>query len=428
MKDSKKNYLKKAMLLYAVTDRSWVEDGDSLYNQCEKAIKGGITLLQLREKHLSDDDFVKEGLEIKELCHKNNIKLIINDNLEVMKRVDADGIHIGQEDGNIRAIREAIGPDKILGVSVQTVQETISAVYDGADYLGIGAIFRTSTKLDAVEVTPETLNEITKISPIPTCGIGGVGVNNIVALTKSGLNGVAIVSAIFGSDDIVKSTKELKEKCTQAFYKNNRPVHIYDLDGTLIDSLGVWKNLASTYIKDKGLMPHKGLDETVLELSLEESSEFLKKEYGLKESLETIRLEITDKIYDLYAHSIKLKSGTKEFIEEMYNNGTILTVATASTEKLCKAVLKNNNLYKYFTIVKSESQIGSSKARDTKICDEIIKELDVKKEDVLVFEDSAFAIKTLKKNGYFTVGVYDGNNKESIQDLCDYYIEDFREE
>ena len=428
MKDSKKNYLKKAMLLHAVADYSLVKKGDSLYNQCAQAIEGGITLLQLKAQDLSDEEFIKQGRKIKELCHKNNIKLIINNNLNVMEKIDADGIHLNQDMIDIKSIRKKIGCEKILGVTVQTLQESMAAICEGADYLGIGDLFASTKRFNAVDVSPETLKFITRISPIATCGLGGIGLNNIRNLSKSGLNGVAIISAIFASDDIKSATIALKEKCEKAFCMNNKSVHIYDLDGTLIDSLGIWKDLASNYLKNKKKTPKAGLDDLIFSLSIEEAATYLKKEYDLSESVDMIRDEILDKIQDLFANAIKLKPGTKEYVERMYNKGTILAIATASSSKLCKAVLQNNNLDRYFTIIKSEVEIGSSKAKDTFICDEIIKELGADKEDAIVFEDAAFAIRTLKKNGYFTVGIYDGHNKESISNLCDYYIEDFRAE
>lgn len=428
MEDSKKNYLKKAMLLHAVADYSLVKKGDSLYNQCAQAIEGGITLLQLKAQELSDEDFIKEGLKIKKLCHENNIKLIINNNLNVMEKIDADGIHLNQDMIEIKKVRDRIGSEKILGVTVQTLQESMGAICDGVDYLGIGDLFATTKRFNAVDVSPETLKSITRISPVATCGLGGIGLNNIRNLSRSGLNGVAIISAIFASDDIKSATVALKKKCEKAFCMNNKSVHIYDLDGTLIDSLGIWSDLASNYLRSKKKSPKAGLDDLIVKLSIEESAAYLKKEYDLKESVEIIRDEILEKVHDLYANSINLKPGAKEYVERMYNKGAILAVATASSSDLCKAVLKNNNLDRYFTVIKSEVEIGASKAKNTDICDSIIKELDASKEDTVVFEDAAFAIRTLKKNGYFTVGVYDGHNKEGISSLSDYYIEDFRAE
>lgn len=427
MSDSRLNSIKKSMLLYAVTDRSWLGDNKTLYGECEKAIKGGITLLQLREKHLSNEEFIKEGFKIKELCKKNNVKLIINDNVEVMLALDADGVHIGQEDGDGRKVRDLIGPDKILGISTQTVEQSIKAIEDGADYLGVGAVFSTSTKTDAIDVSFETLKEITRISSVATCAIGGISYDNIKKLNNSGINGCAIVSAIFNSDDAISSTKQLKKECDKAFFKYNASTYIFDLDGTLIDSLGIWSNLASSYLKEKDVLVKDDVDKIIKNFSLEESSQYLKTNYGLSESVATIREEIVGKIYDLYAHSIKLKSGVKKYIESLYNKGVTLTIASASTQSLVEAVLKNNNIDKYFSLIKTEMEVGISKAKSSKVFDSIVEELSLSKDDVVVFEDSYAAIKTLKANGYYTVGVFDEHNKNDVDQICDYYIKEFGE-
>ncbi len=427
MKDSKTNQLKKAMLLYAVTDRSWLLDNQTLYGECEKAIKGEITLLQLREKNLSTEDFIKEGIQIKELCHKNNIKLIINDDVDVMVALDADGLHIGQYDGNVKRIRDLIGPNKILGVSSQTVKESIKAISDGADYLGIGAVFCTSTKLDAVDVSFETLKAITKISKVPTCAIGGINLDNISDLESSGINGCAIVSAIFNGNDVEHSTRILREKCDDAFYKYNVGNHIYDLDGTLIDSLGIWENLASSYLKERNIVAKLNLEEEINNLSLDESSSYLKDNYGLLESKQEIKNQIVNKIYHLYSDSIKLKSGVRSYLESIYNKGITLSIASASSKSLVNAVLKNNNIDELFSVIKTEEEVGESKAKSSLIYDEILKELNVEKNDVVVFEDSYAAIKTLKSNDYYSIGVYDEHSIDDISDICDYFIKDFKE-
>jgi thiamine-phosphate diphosphorylase len=427
MKDSKRNQLKKDMLLYAVTDRSWLDDTKTLYGECEKAIKGGITLLQLREKTLSTEDFIKEGFLIKKLCHENNIKLIINDDVDVMLALDADGLHIGQDDGDVKRIRNIIGPNKILGVSSQTVEESIKAINDGADYLGIGAVFSTSTKLDAVDVSLQTLKEITRVSTIPTCAIGGINLDNISELESSGINGCAIVSAIFNSDDVEKATRILRKKCDESFYKYNVGNHIYDLDGTLIDSLGIWKNLASSYLMDKGIVAKVNLDEEISNFSLDESAIYLKLNYDLFENKDEIKEQIINKIYHLYSQSIQLKSGVKSYLQNIYNNGATLSIASASSKSMVNAVLKNNGIDKLFSIIKTEEEVGISKTKSSLIYDEILKELDVEKNDVVIFEDSYAAIKTLKSNDYYSIGVYDKHSVDDVSDICDYFIKDFKE-
>lgn len=201
---------KKSLLLYAVTDRTWL-GGKTLYEQVEKAIKGGVTFVQLREKNLDDESFLSEASEIQKLCKKYNIPFVINDNVEIARRINADGVHVGQSDmkaGNVRAI---LGEDKILGVSAQTVEQALLAEKEGADYLGVGAVFPTGSKSDADDVSLETLKEICNAVSIPVVAIGGIGAGNVLELENCGISGIAVISAIFAADDIESAAGNLKK-------------------------------------------------------------------------------------------------------------------------------------------------------------------------------------------------------------------------
>jgi thiamine-phosphate pyrophosphorylase len=198
------------MQLYAVTDRAWT-GSQTLVEQVEAALKGGITFLQLREKELGYDEFLQEAIELKMLTAFYDVPFVINDNVEVAQACDADGVHVGQEDMPVEKVREMIGPDKILGVSAQNVEQAIAAEKAGADYLGIGSVFPTGTKQDAKPMTFETVQEICKSVSIPIVAIGGITKTNILELAGSGVDGVAVVSAIFAQSDILAATKELQE-------------------------------------------------------------------------------------------------------------------------------------------------------------------------------------------------------------------------
>ncbi|MCI9598618.1 MAG: bifunctional hydroxymethylpyrimidine kinase/phosphomethylpyrimidine kinase [Firmicutes bacterium] len=205
---------KTLMRLYAVTDRAWTGE-QTLYQQVEAALQGGATCLQLREKEMSDEAFLAEALEMKELCHRYHVPLIINDNVEVAIKSGADGIHVGQHDTQAAQVRQQIGPDMILGVSAQTVEQALLAEKNGADYLGVGAVFDTSTKKDADAVSHETVKAISRAVSIPICAIGGISKDNILELSGTGIDGVALVSAIFASKDIkteCQSLRTLSEK------------------------------------------------------------------------------------------------------------------------------------------------------------------------------------------------------------------------
>ncbi len=199
---------KNTMLLYAVTDRSWTGN-QTLYQQVEAALRGGITCLQLREKELDDEAFLKEAVEIKELCHKYNVPLFINDNVNVAIRCGADGIHVGQNDMACEVVRSLVGDDMMIGVSAHTVEEAIEAEENGADCLGVGAVFSTSTKFDARVLSMQTLRDICQAVDIPVVAIGGLNKGNIGKLAGTGVDGVALVSAVFGAKDIESECREL---------------------------------------------------------------------------------------------------------------------------------------------------------------------------------------------------------------------------
>ena len=200
---------KETMLLYAVTDRAWV-GRQSLYEQVESAIKGGVTCVQLREKQLNDKDFLKEAVEISALCRKHNVPFFINDNVEVAIKCNADGIHVGQEDMAAEQVRSRVGDDMMIGVSVHSVEEALEAVKNGADCLGVGAIFSTSTKTDVDVLPRKVLCDICNAVDIPVVAIGGISKENISQLAGTGVDGVALVSAIFGADDIENECRILR--------------------------------------------------------------------------------------------------------------------------------------------------------------------------------------------------------------------------
>lgn len=203
------NCSKKELMLYAVTDRHWLGD-ETLYDQVKKALDGGATFVQLREKKLDREDFLAEALEIQKLCREYGVPFVINDEVSIAKDIDADGVHVGQSDMEAVDVRKVLGPDKILGVSAQTVEQAITAEKHGADYLGVGAVFATGSKDDADDVSHETLKAICEAVSIPVIAIGGITKDNVSELAGSGICGVAVISAIFGQNDIKKATEDLK--------------------------------------------------------------------------------------------------------------------------------------------------------------------------------------------------------------------------
>lgn len=204
-------FRKDMLRLYAVTDRRWV-GRQTLCEQIEEALQGGVTMVQLREKSISDEDYIREAVAIKELCHRYHVPLIINDRVEVALQSGADGVHVGGEDTPVSAIRRQVPPDFIIGATCKTVAQAKAAQTAGADYMGVGAVFPSPTKTNALRITAEQLRVICSAVSIPAVAIGGIDFENVAALRGGGMAGIAVVSAIFGAADIRTATADLKQK------------------------------------------------------------------------------------------------------------------------------------------------------------------------------------------------------------------------
>ncbi len=202
---------REAYALYAITDRSWLGE-HTLAEQAEKALKGGATFLQLREKELDRDTFLKEAIVLKELCARYKIPFVINDDVDIALEVDADGVHVGQEDMEAGRVREKLGPDKIIGVSCHDVEEALRAQASGADYLGCGAMFPTGTKPSADYISMDALRDVCAAVDIPVVAIGGISLDNMEELRGTGIAGISVVSAIFAQKDPEQAARELTRK------------------------------------------------------------------------------------------------------------------------------------------------------------------------------------------------------------------------
>lgn len=200
---------KSRMLLYAITDRSWLGE-KTLASQVEEAFRGGVSLLQYREKHLQGEEKIRQAKEILELCRRYDVPLIINDDPVLAKEIGADGVHVGQKDMAAQDVRKIIGPDMILGVSARTVEQALAAQAAGADYLGSGAVFHTGTKDDAKALDHDVLRQICEAVDIPVVAIGGVTAENALQLQGTGISGIAVISGIFAAEDVKEAAAELR--------------------------------------------------------------------------------------------------------------------------------------------------------------------------------------------------------------------------
>ena len=204
--------IRSGMLLYAITDQTWLKEGETLPQVVETVLKNGATFLQIREKHLAPDAIESEGEEIREICKRYRVPCIVNDSVEIALACNADGVHVGQDDLLDRDVRALMGPDKILGITAHTVAEAKAAEAAGADYIGVGAVFPTATKKNTTPLSMEHLREIVSAVHIPVVAIGGIGSENVLQLAGSGVDGVAVVSALFGAADPGAATREMLEK------------------------------------------------------------------------------------------------------------------------------------------------------------------------------------------------------------------------
>ena len=211
--------IKKSMLLYAITDRGWLKEGETLESVVEDVLKSGATFLQLREKIQGHEEIVKTAINLQTLCKKYNVPFVVNDDIMAAKEIDADGVHIGQSDMEYTKAREILGPDKIIGVSAGNLAEAKKAERVGADYIGVGAVFHTDTKKDATSLTMAQLKEISEEVSIPVVAIGGISIDNALELKGTGIDGICVISAIFGSENPSEATKKLLDLSKQIISK-----------------------------------------------------------------------------------------------------------------------------------------------------------------------------------------------------------------
>lgn len=209
---------KEQLLLYAVTDRTWV-GRQTLLEQIEAALAGGVTLVQLREKALPEEAFLKEAIQVRTLCRRYGVPLLINDNVDVALQSGADGVHVGREDAPVAAIRKRMGRDFLIGATAKTVRQAQLAQEAGADYLGVGAVFPSSTKQSARRITGEQLRDICAAVSISAVAIGGITRENLSQLRGSAVQGIAVVSALFGAADIQAAARDLKREAQRVLLR-----------------------------------------------------------------------------------------------------------------------------------------------------------------------------------------------------------------
>ena len=328
--------LRSSLRLYAVTPCGCAEEA------VRAVLAGGATFLQIREKNLPREVFVEKARRFRTLC-PSGVPYVVNDDLDVALASGADGAHIGQGDGSVAEARRKLGQDRILGVSATTVAEAVAAERDGADYLGVGAVFPTRTKDDAADVSPETLHAICASVRIPVVAIGGIGEDNLPRLAGSGVAGAAVVSALFGADDPEAATRRM-DAATRAMVAapvKGRKGALVDMDGTVLDSMWVWeatdRELVSRYNVANAPEVLRHLTTVV---HLREGMDYLHDVCGVGESSEALRQEFRDRLRYYYEHRIPLLPGAREALEKMRAEGVRIALVTATEESLALAAFR----------------------------------------------------------------------------------------
>lgn len=414
--------------LYLVTDRQLMSC-DSLTEAVEQAILGGCTMIQLREKELSSLEFYNQAVAVKQVTDKYHIPLIINDRIDIAMAVQATGVHIGQHDLPAAAVRKVIGENMLLGVSASSIAEAIQAQQDGADYLGVGAMFPTGTKTDADSVSMEELQKIRAAVSLPIVVIGGINKGNAGRFKPMGIDGLAVVSAIIAQSDIKAAAAELKDLFCGKEKKMDFNAAIFDLDGTILDSMDVWEHIDIQFLKKRNLPVPENYVTEICARSFEEAAQYTIDLFGLQETVEGIIEEWNNMAVEEYSNHVGLLPYALDYLLCLKEHGIKLAVATGLPEKLYIPCLKNNSILELFGALCSTDEVQRGKEYSD-VFELAARKLGVAPEHCIVFDDVLPAIKSAKAARMLAGGIYDkysADQRTEIERIADIYLLDFRQ-
>ena len=414
--------------LYLVTDRQLMSC-DSLTEAVEQAILGGCTMIQLREKELSSLEFYNQAVAVKQVTDKYHIPLIINDRIDIAMAVQATGVHIGQHDLPAAAVRKVIGENMLLGVSASSIAEAIQAQQDGADYLGVGAMFPTGTKTDADSVSMEELQKIRAAVSLPIVVIGGINKGNAGRFKPMGIDGLAVVSAIIAQSDIKAAAAELKDLFCGKEKKMDFNAAIFDLDGTILDSMDVWEHIDIQFLKKRNLPVPENYVTEICARSFEEAAQYTIDLFGLQETVEGIIEEWNNMAVEEYSNHVALLPYALDYLLCLKEHGIKLAVATGLPEKLYMPCLKNNSILELFDALCSTDEVQRGKEYSD-VFELAARKLGVAPEHCIVFDDVLPAIKSAKAASMLAGGIYDkysADQRAEIERIADIYLLNFRQ-
>lgn len=429
---------KKAMRLYAVTDQRWLSPGERLEDYLEAVLKAGVTCVQLREKDCTREERLLLAQRIKPLCAAFHVPFLINDDIETAKAADADGVHVGQNDASISEARKLLGPDKIIGASAHNAEEARRAAAQGADYLGVGAVFGSSTKLDASYLSPSTLREMRRSVDLPIVAIGGITEANLLELSGSGADGVAVVSALFGQRDetgritpqaAFSAGKRLRRLSDSMAFGNPRRIcaALFDVDGTLTDSMYIWESAGEMLLRRHNIEPPPTLRQELGAWTLHQTAVYFNNRFHLNDTPEATMDEICKMVEDEYFYKVQAKPHVREALEWLSGRGIALGIVTASERYHVEAACKRLGIWDYFQELFTCTEMGLTK-HTPEIFIKAAAKLGASPEETIVFEDAPHAVTTAAGGGFWTAAVDDTYNRSHtayLRETAHWFLTDY---
>ncbi len=418
--------IREQLKVYAVTDSRWLK-GRSLKSVVEEAVRGGATMVQIREKEMDTEELTALASEIREVTHRYGVPLLIDDDVEAARRSGAAGVHIGQDDMDPAEARAIIGPEGILGVTAHNAEQARRAEQAGADYIGAGAVFATSTKNDVDLLGKEELTAMCEAVSIPVVAIGGVNSSNAASLRGTGIAGAAVVSDIFASDDIVGAAARLADSVREMLGRTGLCAAVFDYDGTIVDSMPMWHSIPSQYVRSLGGDPEPGIDEMIRYMTLEESSAVFRDRYGAKGSDEEIVQQVMDLVEMHYRKDLQCKPGIIDVLEDLKQSGVRMCIATATPSRMIHMANERLGLDKYFERVYSCREWETDKHHPD-IYHIAAASMGAAPSETMVFEDIMYASDTANRAGFTVIGIADeasAGDREAIVKASELFLDSY---
>ena len=387
-------------------------DGKKGTEHLKAALSGGVTIVQFRDKH-PDDTTEERARASLAVARAAGIPLVVNDDIHLAKKIGADGVHLGQDDGPIADAKELLGQGAIVGRTAHNLEEALEAEREGADYLGVGAVFATESKIVSSSISPKALEKIARTVSIPVYAIGGIDAENISVVNGRGLAGVAVIGAIANAED----PREAAKKLTSRFRKElDYEAAIVDLDGTILDSNGVWTRVDLDFLARRNLTPPEGYHKTLAGMGLHRGAAYIKELFGLPESPDEIIDELMREVEEIYREEIELREGAREMLAYLHARGIPMVVATMNAERLFLPCIERLGIDKYFCAMLSGEDVTHNK-NHPEIYEKALEILGSKAEKTLLFEDILEALRTGNGVGLTTVAMHDPKNSENPAEL-----------